>query len=100
MCWVLFYVYSDIEFSVQNTVSCHIHSGLPMLGTLGSSADARHCIEEQLDKTNELSLAEDNLESSQKQLNAAMDYFDKLKPLHYLYIMFVRCLSNCASIRN
>lgn len=35
---------------------------------------------EQLDKTNELSLAEDNLESSQKQLNAAMDYFDKLKP--------------------
>jgi hypothetical protein len=35
---------------------------------------------EQLEKTGDLSTKNDDLESAQKQLDAALDYFDKLKP--------------------
>lgn len=43
-------------------------------------AEVKSKEKEQLDKTGDLSTKNDDLESAQKQLDAAFDYFDKLKP--------------------
>lgn len=43
-------------------------------------SEAKTKEKEQVDKTGELATKNDDLESGQKQLDAALDYFDKLKP--------------------